>query len=106
MAHNQQRIPGAEHLDIRYLRDMSKPYPNMFPTDKHFIDKMKARSIKLSTQVILYDSKIGQPYWSTRGYLLFSAMGHPNVKVLNGGLTKWIAEGKPIESSKDLANWD
>ena len=31
LAHFTKRIPGAEHLDLRYLKDLSKPYPNMFP---------------------------------------------------------------------------
>jgi 3-mercaptopyruvate sulfurtransferase SseA len=59
LAHYTMRITGAEYLDLRYLRDMSKPYPNMFPTEKQFIDLMKARAIKLSTRVVLYDSKLG-----------------------------------------------
>ena len=67
---------------------------------------MKARGIKLSTQVVLYDSKLGQPYWSTRAYYIFSIMGHPKVSILNGGLTRWVAEGRPTESSKDLATWE
>ena len=57
--HYTKRITGAEYLDLRYLRDMTKPYPNMFPTEKQFIDLMKARGIKLSTRVVLYDSKLG-----------------------------------------------
>jgi 3-mercaptopyruvate sulfurtransferase SseA len=59
LAHCTKRITGAEFLDLRYLRDMTKPYPNMFPTEKQFIDLMKARGIKLSTKVVLYDSKVG-----------------------------------------------
>ncbi len=41
--HKKQRIPGSEFLDLRYLRDMSSPYPNMMPSEKHFIDTMKQR---------------------------------------------------------------
>ena len=31
---------------------------------------------------------------------MFRAFGHKDVSVLNGGLTKWIAEGRPVESDK------
>jgi len=78
----------------------------MFPTEKQFIDLMKAKRIKLSTKVVLYDTKLGQPSWATRSYYIFSMMGHPNVSVLNGGLIQWIAEGRLTESDKDLATWE
>ena len=55
--HKKQRIPGADYMDLRYLRDMSKAYPNMMPSEKYFTDYMKAKGIKLSTKVIVYDSK-------------------------------------------------
>jgi thiosulfate/3-mercaptopyruvate sulfurtransferase len=76
---------------------MENPYPNMFPTEKQFIDFMKAKGVKLSTKVVLYDTKLGMPYYSTRAFEIFSIMGHPNVCILNGGLIKWEADGKPIE---------
>ena len=36
-----QHIPDSEFLDLRYLRDMSKPYPYMIPSEKQFSDYMK-----------------------------------------------------------------
>ena len=98
--HKKLRIPGSEYLDLRYLRDMSKPYPNMMPSEKHFTDVMKQRSIKKSTKVVIYDTKPSQTYYATRVYFMFHVMGHQNVFVLNGGFTKWQAEGRPIESEK------
>lgn len=100
------RIPGSEYLDLRYLRDMSNPYPNMMPSEKHFTDIMKQRSIKKSTKVVIYDTKPGQTIYATRVYFIFHVMGHENVFVLNGGLTKWQAEGRPLESDKDQDSFD
>jgi thiosulfate/3-mercaptopyruvate sulfurtransferase len=74
--HKKKRIPGSEYLDLRYLRDMSKPYQNMMPTEKHFIDLMKQRSIKKSTKVVIYDTKPGQTNYATRVYFMFDVMGH------------------------------
>ena len=59
MAHKLQHIPDSQYLDLRYLRDMSKPYPMMIPTEKHFSDYMKEHNIKLSTRVVVYDTKAG-----------------------------------------------
>ncbi len=36
---------------------------------------------------------------------MFTVMGHKNVHVLNGGLTKWIAEGRPVEADKDVSTF-
>jgi thiosulfate/3-mercaptopyruvate sulfurtransferase len=59
---------------------------------------MKAMQVKLSTRVVLYESKKGQAHLSTRAYYLFTLMGHQNVSVLNGGLTKWMIDGNKVES--------
>lgn len=80
---------------------MAKPYPFMMPSDTHFSDVMKERSIKHSTRVILYDTKAGQPYYATRTYFMIRAMGHKNVSVLNGGMVKWLAEGRPVEKEEN-----
>lgn len=34
MDHHKQHIPDSEYMDLRYLRDMSKPYPMMMPSEK------------------------------------------------------------------------
>ena len=70
----------------------------MFPQQKQFTDFMKLHRIKRSTRVVFYDSKAGMPYFATRAQYVLRAYGHKNVSVLNGGLTKWVAEGRPTES--------
>ena len=94
--HWKNHIPTANYLDIRYLRDTTKPYPYMMPTQQHFCDVMKAMQIKKYTRIVLYDTKPGQTYFATRAYFMFRAFGHQNVSVLNGGMTKWVAEGREI----------
>jgi 3-mercaptopyruvate sulfurtransferase SseA len=74
--HKKKRIPSSEYLDLRYLRDMSNPYPNMMPSEKHFTDIMKQRSIKKSTKVVIYDTIPTQTIYATRVYFIFHVMGH------------------------------
>lgn len=64
---------------------------------------MKALRIKRSTRVVLYDSKPGYIYQATRAYFMLRAFGHTNVSVLNGGLTKWMAESRQVESTPQSA---
>lgn len=74
---------------------MSKLYPNMWPGDKLFIDLMKTMGVKLSTRVALYDQNgLG----ASRAFYLFSYFGHNKVSLLNGGLRKWVSEGKKLDS--------
>ena len=96
--HWAKHIPTAEYFDIKYIRDMSKPYPYMMPSQQHFTDAMKALRIKRSTRVVFYDSKPGYVFQATRAYFMFRAFGHTNVSVLNGGLTKWVAESRKVDS--------
>ncbi len=63
---------------------------------------MKERNIKVSSRVIVYDTKAGQPYYATRAYFMFRTFGHKNVSVLNGGMSKWIAEGRRAEIDPDF----
>ena len=91
----------ANFLDLRYLRDVTKPYPYMLPSEKQFSDFLKLNSIKLSTRVVLYDQKAGQPYWASRAYWMFTVFGHKNVSILDGGLFKWTQEGLPTEGDTD-----
>ncbi len=55
---------------------------------------MKLHRIKKSTRVVFYDNKAGLPYLATRAQFVLRAYGYKNVSVLNGGLTKWVAEGR------------
>lgn len=102
--HNEKHIPGTQFIDLRYLRDASKPYPFMIPTEKHWKDYMRAHNIRLTSRIVIYDCKEGHQYFGSRAYFLFKAFGHKNVSILNGGFTKWLAEGRPTESSADVSS--
>ena len=53
---------------------------------------MRALAVKLSDTVICYDAGAMQ-FFGHRAAWMFKAMGHQNVKVLDGGLPKWIKDG-------------
>ena len=88
-------IPGAIHLDwhlnlnhtLAGVRDLILPA-------EHFATVMSAAGIGDETQVVAYAetdySGAARLWWALRYY------GHDQVAVLNGGLTKWIAEGREL----------
>ena len=89
-------IKGAQFLDLDNLRDMNTDLPFMMPSEKLFIDTMKRLNVKLSDKVVCYDSGAMQLF-GYRAAWMFQAMRHPDVVILDGGLKKWMAEGKPID---------
>src|SRR3954466_10054483 len=90
-------IPGAVFFDIDDVAEPGTSLPHMIPSAEGFPQKMAERGIGNDDRVIVYDtvglSAAGRAWWMLR---LF---GHDNVAVLDGGLPKWTAEGRPLETT-------
>src|SRR6185437_14228929 len=88
-------IPGAVFFDIDDVAQPGTSLPHMIPSPERFAQKMAKRGIANDDRVIVYDtvglSSAGRAWWMLR---LF---GHDNVALLDGGLPKWKAEGRPLE---------
>jgi thiosulfate/3-mercaptopyruvate sulfurtransferase len=91
-------IPGALFFDIDDIADDRSPLPHMLPTADKFASRVKKMGIGDGMQVIAYDSE--GLYSAARVWWMFRAMGHTDVRVLNGGLKKWKAEGRPLEDGE------
>lgn len=88
-------IPGARYVDIDDLSDHRSPLPHMAPPVEKFISRMRGLGIGDGHQVVVYD---GMGLFSAaRVWWLFRLMGKQDVAVLDGGLPKWKAEGRPLE---------
>ena len=90
-------IPGAVFFDIDDVAEPGTTLPHMIPTAERFAQKMAERGIGNDDRVVVYDtvglSSAGRAWWILR---LF---GHDNVALLDGGLPKWKAEGRPRETA-------
>ena len=86
-------IIGAAFFDIAAIADHTTALPNMLPTAEAFAEAVGALGISSDTAVVVYDT-VGL-YSAARAWWMFRAMGHDNVAVLDGGLPKWVAEGRP-----------
>ena len=83
---------------------MSKPYPYMLPTEKHFFDYIQANNIKTNSRIVFYDTKHKMTFWATRAFYMFSVFGFKNISVLNGGLHKWTLEERVTEADPDFGS--
>mmetsp|Transcript_217 Transcript_217/g.395 ORF Transcript_217/g.395 Transcript_217/m.395 type:complete len:82 (+) Transcript_217:284-529(+) len=64
---------------------------------------MKTLNIKLTDEVVCYETGNSQ-FFGFRASWVLQAMGHMNVRVLDGGLQRWISEKKPVVSSPGESN--
>ncbi len=95
-------IPGSAFMDlITDLSEGGSPLPFMMPPAEQFADAMGRYGVGNGTRVVLYDS--GGHMWATRVWWMLRAMGFDDAAVLDGGLTKWRSEGRPL--STDVARY-
>ena len=89
-------IPGAVFFDIDDIAEPGTSLPHMIPSAELFAQKIGALGIGDDDRVIVYDgnglSSAGRAWWMLR---LF---GHRDVALLDGGLPKWRAEGRPVDT--------
>lgn len=90
-----EHIPGALFFDIDDLVDETSDLPHMLPSQVKFASRMKKMGIGDGMRLVVYDTY--GLFSAARVWWTFRAMGHKDVAVLNGGLRKWKAEGRPLE---------
>jgi misacylated tRNA(Ala) deacylase len=95
------RIPGARFLDIDEAADPDDPLPHMVPTPARFAKVIGALGVSNASRVVLYDQKGVNS--APRGWWLLRLFGQENAAVLDGGLPKWKAEGRPLDSGEPPA---
>jgi thiosulfate/3-mercaptopyruvate sulfurtransferase len=93
-----QHIPGAVFFDVDAVSDHDNPLPHMFPSAAQFGRDVGALGIGNDDTVVLYDA--GGWVAAPRAWWMFLSYGHDKVRILDGGLKKWRAEGRPVESGE------
>jgi thiosulfate/3-mercaptopyruvate sulfurtransferase len=95
--YDQGHIPGAVFFDVDDIAEPGTILPHMIPPPDLFASKIAALGIGDSDRVVVYDSaglsSAGRAWWMLRLY------GHHDVAVLDGGLPKWQAEGRPLDTA-------
>ena len=91
-------IPGAVFLDIDALSDRSNPAPHMLPSAEEFGAAMGALGIGRDQPIIVYDNSPLRT--AARGWFMLRHFGARDVAILDGGLQKWVAEGRPTEAGE------
>ncbi|MCO6383596.1 MAG: 3-mercaptopyruvate sulfurtransferase [Vannielia sp.] len=88
-------IPGARFFDIDEISDARSDLPHMAPPVEKFMSRMRAMGVGDGHQVVVYDG--AGLFSAARVWWLFRLMGKQDVAVLDGGMPKWLAEGREVE---------
>ena len=94
----EAHIPGARFLDIDEVSDDSDPAPHAMPSAEAFGEAMERIGVGQSDRIVVYDNS--PIHTAPRGWFMLRHFGARDVAVLDGGLPKWLAERRPIESGE------
>ena len=85
-------IPGSVKID--WHTDLNDPVERDFVDGEAFARLAGSKGISRDTTVVIYGDK--NNWWAAYALWIFTLFGHEDVRLLNGGRDKWIAEGREI----------
>jgi thiosulfate/3-mercaptopyruvate sulfurtransferase len=91
-----KHIPGAVFFDIDTIADRDQGLPHMLPKPEALAKAMTALGLGDGMRFVVYDATglyaAARVWWTLRAY------GVEDVRILEGGLPRWIKEGRPLKS--------
>lgn len=91
-------IPGAVFMDLDDIADKNTALPHMLPSAEKFASRMQALGLGDGCRFVIYDNSPLKS--SARAWWMFNLFGAHQTAILDGGLAKWRAEGRPVESGR------
>lgn len=92
-------IPGAVFMDLGELIDTSAAVENTLPSAAKFASRMQTLGLGDGSRIVLYDDSA--IHSAARAWYMLKLFGAHNVAILDGGLAKWKAEGRPLASGRE-----
>ena len=93
-------IPGAVFMDLTDLVDSNAPIENTLPSPEKFASRMQSLGLGDGSRIVLYDDSAVKT--SARAWYMLKMFGAHDVAILDGGIAKWKAEGRPITQGKEV----
>ena len=89
-------IPGAVFFNIDEIADTASGLPHMMPQPLQFANQMKELGLGDGMRFVVYDQS--GLFSAPRVWWMLKSFGVSDVKILEGGLPKWVAEGRETDS--------
>ncbi len=96
LLYEMSHIPGAVKID--WHTDLNQPVVRDYLQGKEFAELASRSGIKRDSTVVIYGD--ASNWWASYALWVFKLFGHEDVRLLDGGREKWIAEGRTV--TKDL----
>ena len=90
-------VPGAVFYDLDASSDRAAALPHMLPPAEQYAERMGELGLSDGDTIVVYDGS-GVNLSAPRVWWTFRVYGHDRVSVLDGGLVRWKAEGRPLEA--------
>jgi len=90
-AYEEGHLPGA--IGWNWKEALWDSHIREFPSPRDFADRMGQAGITNDTTVVFYGCPV---QFGTYGWWVFKYCGHADARVLNGGKTRWLKEGRPL----------
>ncbi len=94
--YQQKHVPGALFFDIDEIANQANSLPHTLPDAGQFAEAAEKMGIDNSTNVIIYDNN--HFFAAARTWWIFRVFGHDQVRVLDGGMTRWLQLSLPVDS--------
>jgi thiosulfate/3-mercaptopyruvate sulfurtransferase len=85
-------IPGAVKID--WHMDLNDALTRDYVDGAAFAELMASKGIRRDTTVVFYGDNFN--WWAAYALWVFKLFGHEDVRLLDGGRAKWVAEGRPM----------
>ena len=93
--YERHHIPGAVFFDIDEIAESDSELPHMLPSPQKFSSRVRKLGLGDGLRFVVYDQR---GVWSApRVWWTFRYFGHRDVAILDGGLPKWMDEGRPVD---------
>ena len=96
LLYDSGHIPGAVKVD--WHTDLNDPVTRDYVGSERFAAVMSERGISRDTTIVVYGDKSN--WWAAYALWVFTLFGHEDVRLLDGGRAKWVAEGR--ETTREL----
>ena len=92
--HEACHIPGAVFFELDEVCEPKDLHPHMVPSPAKFSSRVRKLGLGDGNRIVVYDNN--RFFASARVWWMFRFMGHADTMVLDGGLARWQAEGRPV----------
>jgi thiosulfate/3-mercaptopyruvate sulfurtransferase len=85
-------VPGAVKVD--WHMDLNDSLVRDYLDGSRFADLLSRKGISRDQTVVFYGDNYN--WWAAYALWVFTLFGHPDVRLMDGGRQKWVAEGRPL----------